>query len=246
MNNQGWVKLHRKLKKTSFYNKPYILWLFIHLLLSANHETRKIIFNGEELTVKEGQLITGRREIASHGALSEMQVRYGLKCLFLTNTITIKVTNKFSVITICNWKSYQESNQQFIQPTTNKQPTDNQQTTTNNKDKKDNKYIYTLNNQNLSYADLYVIAVKKDVVPADVIKKYFEIVDRVNAREFKKQWGKDMKLLLPNWIKRDIEDGKIEPMGDFEHLIIKDYAPGKKRGEDLWARALQARKSGQL
>jgi hypothetical protein len=61
----------------------------------------------------------------------------------MTNEITIKVTNRFSIITICKYDFYQssksESNQQNNNESTtvatNHQPTTNQQLTTNNKNK---------------------------------------------------------------------------------------------------------------
>ena len=60
-----------------------------------------------------------------------------------TNTITIKTTNKYSVITVCNFDNYQEANSSFDKQndnqndnqTTNEQQTNDNQTTTNKNDK---------------------------------------------------------------------------------------------------------------
>ena len=58
-----------------------------------------------------------------------------------TNELTIKSTNRYSIITICNYDSYQlsedDNNQQANQPNPNKQPATNQQLTTTKKLKKD-------------------------------------------------------------------------------------------------------------
>lgn len=66
--------------------------------------------------------------------LSEQIVRSCLQALKLTSNLTIKSTNKFSIITIINWDIYQvdecEFNQQITSNLTNKQPTNNQQITT--------------------------------------------------------------------------------------------------------------------
>src|SRR5690606_366886 len=46
--------------------------------------------------------------------------------------LTIKPTNKYSVISILNWHKYQFDDQQNDQQVTNKRPTNDQQVTTNN------------------------------------------------------------------------------------------------------------------
>ncbi len=61
--------------------------------------------------------------------MSEQSIRTLLDFLKTTQNLTIKTTNKFSVISITNWNTYQlnenEINQQINQPLTNKQPTTN-------------------------------------------------------------------------------------------------------------------------
>jgi len=54
MENQGWIKIHRKLLDTSFAKKPSISWLFIVLLLKANHKENKFLFNKKILTHENG------------------------------------------------------------------------------------------------------------------------------------------------------------------------------------------------
>ena len=75
---EGWIRIHRKLLETSFSKKPTIGWLFICLLLKANHKENKFLFNNKEITIKEGQLLTGRDELSKNTGLSVMQVRYAL------------------------------------------------------------------------------------------------------------------------------------------------------------------------
>jgi hypothetical protein len=58
--------------------------------------------------------------------------------------LTIKTTNKFSVVTIINWDTYQNHQSENNQQITNKEPTNNQQITTNNNDNKEkNKKKYS-------------------------------------------------------------------------------------------------------
>ena len=135
--SQGWIKLHRKLLNWEWFKSPKMVHLFLYLLLSANHEDGK--WQGVE--VKRGQLITGRKRISEETGLSEQTIRSGLKRLKSTNEITIKSTSRFSLITICNYNSYNakilESNQLNTQQVTSNQPASNQQVTTNKNDKND-------------------------------------------------------------------------------------------------------------
>jgi len=71
-----------------------------------------------------GELATGRDAIAKHTGLTSQNVRTSLKKLESLGILTSKPTNKYSIISITNWDSYQQTNQQV----TSSQPASNQQT----------------------------------------------------------------------------------------------------------------------
>jgi DNA-binding transcriptional regulator YhcF (GntR family) len=101
------------------------------------------------VTLEVGQLLTSMERIASDTGLSVQNVRTALKNLEKTKEILKKSTSKNTVITVCNYSEYQntesEANNQPTnnQQAANKQLTNNQQTTNNiqegKKDKKDKK-----------------------------------------------------------------------------------------------------------
>jgi len=95
------------------------------LLLKANYKQTQ--WRGQ--TIHPGQLVTGRKQLSEWTGLSEQQIRTFLKRLKSTSNLTIKTTNKYSIITITNWEKYQETEEN--QPAT--QPTNNQQITTSKK-----------------------------------------------------------------------------------------------------------------
>lgn len=136
INAYGHIKIDRKILKWEWYSDSKMVHLFIHLLLSANHKDNK--YQGVE--IKRGQLIVGRLKLAATVGFTENQIRACLNRLKKTGEITIKTTNKFSIVTICKYDTYQSykenNNQQEYQPTTtettNKPPTNHQQPTTNN------------------------------------------------------------------------------------------------------------------
>jgi hypothetical protein len=132
--NRGYVKVWRKIEDSGLIQLPNTLALFMHLLLNATHKERKVGTPNGVITLKRGQYISGRIELAAKLKQTEQQIRTSLKRLTELEIITTEATNRFSVYTIENYSKYQDSddlnNQQDNQQSTNNQPADNQQITT--------------------------------------------------------------------------------------------------------------------
>lgn len=126
----GWIKLHRKLLDWQWYDDTNIVRVFLHLLLKANFETR----DWHDTSIECGQLVTSIKNLAAETHLSAMQIRRALTQLQKTKEITIETTNKYTMITICNYAKYQrfDSSEQQTNNNqiTNEQQTNNNQTTT--------------------------------------------------------------------------------------------------------------------
>ena len=141
MTSGGFIKLHRKLTEWEWYSDPCTKDVFLHLLLTANHKTRR----EKGVTYKRGQAVFGRREMALKLGISERNVRTALNHLKSTNEITIKATKRGSVATIVNYEKYQvtdtgsvqQSDQGNDRKVTNNRPTTDQQVTTNKNEKND-------------------------------------------------------------------------------------------------------------
>lgn len=86
-----------------WYDDPNTKSLFIHLLLSANIESK----NWKGVEVQRGCLITGRDKLAQILGISPRSVRTSLNKLKTTNEIAIKTTNAFSLIQVLNYDKYQ-------------------------------------------------------------------------------------------------------------------------------------------
>ena len=136
---EGWIKLHRKMVDWEWYNDNNTKILFIHLLLTANHKEK----NWQGHTILRGQKITSLEHLAKETNLSVQQIRTSLSKLKSTNEITIKTTNKNTLVTILKYSDYQDKdeennkqdNTQFNNQITNEQQTNNKQITTNKNDK---------------------------------------------------------------------------------------------------------------
>lgn len=95
----------------------------------------------QEITLLPGEFIFGRHKAAKELRLTERCVRTCLQTLEKCQNVTIKTTNKFSIVSIINWSSYQgdeiSNDHQNDQQVTNKRPASDQQLTTNKNDKND-------------------------------------------------------------------------------------------------------------
>lgn len=135
INMEGWIKLHRKILDNPISRKPEYAWLWVTLLLKANHKENKFMWNGEMIVVKEGQLITSRVQLSRETGIPETTIERILKVLENSSQIGQQKTTKFRLITVINWKDYQENGQQ----TDNKRTTNGHKQECNN-DKNEKKY----------------------------------------------------------------------------------------------------------
>jgi len=174
---QGWVKFHRRITKWEWYTDKNTFKIFFHLILMANHKSKK--WRGIE--VNRGELITSQDKLAATNGITRQQVRTSLNKLKSTNEITIKTTNKYTLIKVVNYSNYQEkekeSNQQNNQQITNEQPTSNQpdnQRVTTNKNVKNLKNVKNVKNVKNKEVPIVDVDFKKNKIP------YEKIVDLYN------------------------------------------------------------------
>lgn len=125
--NQGWIKLHRKIMDKGFYSKSEYVHLWIHLLLNANHKPKEFMWNNKIEIIKEGQLLTGRKQLSKATGITEGTIENILKLLENEQQISQQKYTKYRVITIINWTSHQISDSTFD----NRVTTESQQSDTN-------------------------------------------------------------------------------------------------------------------
>lgn len=138
---QGWIKLYRKMLKNPVVCKDGDhLAVWVYLLLNATHEEYPMLFKGEKIILKPGQLITGRKSISMKLNVSESKVQRILNFLKSEQQIEQQISNKNRLITILNWSEYQSCEQQDEQQVNNNRTTSEQQVNTN-KNVKNNKNV---------------------------------------------------------------------------------------------------------
>ena len=122
----GWVKLYRRFPDWQWFKKPEMVQIFVFCLLSAAHRDHV----WQTVNIRRGEFPTSVAALCRATGLSTQQVRTCLSRLERTGEITQKSTNKFTIISICNFDDYQ-LDAETEQQTTNNQTTNNQQSNNN-------------------------------------------------------------------------------------------------------------------
>lgn len=124
----GYIKLYREINSWRYKHKPEYVALWIHILTNANFTPKEF----ENQTIPAGSLVIGLSKLAAEVGLSVAKVRTILRNLNGTE-LTIKTSNKFSIISISKWNEYQGVDKQ----TTNKTQSNDKQLTTIKEGKKE-------------------------------------------------------------------------------------------------------------
>lgn len=164
----GWIKLHRQVLDNGWLKKHKIFIFWTYCLLKAVHKETKVIISSEEIELKPGQFIFGRKKAAKDLNLSEQEIRTCIKFLKRAGNITVKSTNHYSLISVVKWNFYQNEhldyNQQNNQHLTSSQPSLNHiKKYKNNKIQKneDNKDIFMESSIELRLSSLLLSLIRK-------------------------------------------------------------------------------------
>jgi len=121
----GWIKLHRQALENGWlrHHERWAFWCYC--LLKATHQAIEVKVGLQDVHLEPGQFVFGRLQTSTDLKLTENQVRGFLAYFILNQNLVVESTNKYSVITVLNWHSYQDSPNEDNQQVTNKSPTNN-------------------------------------------------------------------------------------------------------------------------
>ena len=203
--NQGWVKISRKLLNNPIFQKPDYLTVWLFLLLSANHEETSFIWNNKKQILKKGQLLTGLKVMAKKTGVAQGTVYRILKYLENEKQIEQQKTTKFTVITIVNWSKYQGNEKQNEKQIENRLKTNEKQIET-----------YKNVNKNVEKVSTDIF---KDISFKAELSKQFNLSTTEVQRELDtmqdwlKSTGKkykDYKAFARNWLRRRSDDKGVK------------------------------------
>jgi hypothetical protein len=106
MNDIGFIKLHRKLLNWEWYSDINTTRIFIHLLLTANFDSKK----WQGIDIPRGSLITSYPKLAEQISLTVQQTRTALNKLKSTGEITASKGLNYTLISITCYDDYQSIN----------------------------------------------------------------------------------------------------------------------------------------
>lgn len=105
----GWVPVYRGLQDHWVWSneKPFSdgqAW--VDLMLSVNHEKRKIVVNGQVVVIMPGQMWTSYVKLGGAWNWSRARVYRYIKKLKSDGMITVDATPSGTLITLLNWAFY--------------------------------------------------------------------------------------------------------------------------------------------
>lgn len=108
-NYPGWIKVWRQIFHNDIWHSCPHSWfrVFFALLASANYEDQETRVNGVSVKVPAGSMTLGTIEFATFCGISRQQLRSALDYLVQEKIITISATTRYTIVTICNWETYQ-------------------------------------------------------------------------------------------------------------------------------------------
>jgi len=225
--NRGYAKLWRKSLDAGWI-KNHKLWAFwTWCLMKATYKEYDQVVGCQSIHLMPGDFVFGRKAASVELNMTEQEIRTAVDSMRKRQNITIKSTNKFSIISIVNWEIYQQTeieiNQQGNEPLTSKQPaTNHKQEVKEYKNKRSNIFIVP----SLEEIKTYCTERKNQIDP-----QYF--LDYQTARDWKLKGGhkiKDWKAVVRTWEKNNFSSGGDN--GNKGHIgsnagfgIPKEYIP---------------------
>ena len=214
--NRGYIRTWRKVLDSGWL-KNHKLWAFwSYCLLKASYREYDAIVGLQVVHLLPGQFVFGLKKATLETGLSIQEIRTIIAFLIKAGNLTIKSTNKFSIITIMNWGMYQsddsDHNNQSNKPLTNEQQHTNIKTLKNKKPPVDFSEIPSLEER---YSDIELINQCFDTISST--RKLNRISDSVKLN------------ILHQWEKYPVD----QVMAGIRIYLEKDYAQQGKNEKYL-------------
>lgn len=245
---QGFISIHRKLMDNPIWCDPYYLKLWMYCLFKASHKEHEQLVGNQIIQLKRGQYVTGRFSLAEEmntGMKPKQKMNDKTWWRHLENLekwgmLTIKSTNKYSIVTIDKYELYQDVFNKTDHQMSSSCPSNVHQMSTNNNVNNDNKekrhkQVYDESSSFYQLAEMFYQEIltnnaeyKKPNLQtwADDIRKMIEIDERTEEQ---------IKYLI-KWVQQD----------SFEMVNVLSPAKLRKRFDQLVLKVKQEKKVSPL
>lgn len=107
--SDGWIKVWRRLLSHPCLTQHDERGLWLTLLLRASHEPTEVRFRGKVVKLERGQLAISLREEAERGGTGHKRLRNIIELMKREGMLTLDTEKgtHFSILTICNYDSFQ-------------------------------------------------------------------------------------------------------------------------------------------
>ena len=139
--SSGWVSIYRKIFQNPILEpkgKFTKMEAWLYLLCRANHSDGKVVIKENLCRFKRGQVITSQQKLMATFKWGNTKVINFLKLLQEDEMIELKTTGLGTMITICNYDTYQDNQNQNKVQTKSSQSAGKVKTNTMNKKNKKN------------------------------------------------------------------------------------------------------------
>lgn len=104
----GWIKIYRELADHWLAQHPEKLGWWVLLLLKVAHEDKKVLVGNQMVELKRGQIIASLTFLSELWQTSKSSAERFVALLEKEQMLKRCAERKLSIITICNYDSYQE------------------------------------------------------------------------------------------------------------------------------------------
>lgn len=107
MSAEGWIKLHRAIRKNWIWEDAQKLKWWLDILLQANHQEKKILIGNELILVERGSFHTSIIKLSERWEVDRKTVKRFLELLQNDNMISLKTSKKGTTVKVSNYKDFQ-------------------------------------------------------------------------------------------------------------------------------------------
>lgn len=136
MSDIGWISIHRKIAGHWVWEgKPFSYGqAWIDILLECNHGTRKQLIKNRLITTNRGQSSNSVKTWAGRFGWNYDATRHFIELLKSDNMVTTESAGVTTILTVCNYDTYQDGSQSKAKQKPIETQTEPKQNPTNNND----------------------------------------------------------------------------------------------------------------
>lgn len=105
----GWIKLYRSAVNEDIGSDGVVLAVWVTLLSWANYQTSKEKVGKQQIILEPGMFFMGISDLAKRLRFPKTTIYRALQYLEKTERIFVKSGTLGTIVTICNWKEYQDN-----------------------------------------------------------------------------------------------------------------------------------------